>query len=661
MDNDVAPAAPPAIPPPFLLSDRFWRSWPGSCLLAAVACLVFLPAVRCDFVNWDDDSYVYENPVVLGGLTSEGVRRGLTGVFVGNWAPLTILSYQFDATVFGPRPWGFHLTNIVLHALAVALLYVALLRMTGAAGRSAAASLLFAIHPLRVESVAWVSERKDVLCVLFLMLTLLAYERYCRRPGLGRYAAVVAAMLGGLLSKSMLVTLPVLLVLVDVWPLGRLSLSGVGRPVRPGGEASPYPPVSRAWCLLEKLPLGLLSLLFVAVTLRTQTVAIRDESSLPLVSARIPNAIHSLAWYAWKTLWPTGLCPFHRHAGTALPWPVLAAGTLVVAAAAVVAVRSARRHPAVTFGLAWYAVSLVPVIGLVQVGSHGTAERYTYVPHVGLLVAVVWGLADAAAAWGVPRRALAAGTVVAAAALVVLTGRQIATWRDSETLWLHTLAVDPDNYMAHTKRGTRLRELGDDEAAERHYLAAMRSSEGATFVAAKLAGLYFDAGRFAEARELRDRAVRFDPDGKATRWIVARMRAGPPQQVSAEVRDVVRDGLREARAGRFEAALAGFQRAIDIDPRCADAHNNAGLALAELGRQDAAAAAFGRAIEVNPHNADYRMNLAQLWRTMGRWSESRRECEAALELDPTDAEARRVLAAIRQHEQIHPAHPKRPP
>jgi len=598
------------------------RPWLAASLLGLLTLAVFLPTTACGFVNWDDDYYVYANPVVLGGLTTDGVRHALTDSFVSNWAPLTILSYQLDATVFGIRAWGFHLTSAVLHALAVALLYVALVRMTGSAGRSAAASLLFAVHPLRVESVAWVSERKDVLCVLFLALSLLAYDRYCRRPGPGRYAAVVAAMLGGLLAKSMLVTLPVLLLLADVWPLGRLRLPGVGQPgvgltgagqpTRGDREASPYPSAGLVRCLLEKVPLAALSVVFAGITLVTQTEAMREEESLPLVSARIPNAIHSLAWYAWKTLWPTGLCPFHRHAGTAMAWPVLAAGTLAVAAAAVVAVRSARRHPAVTWGLAWYAVSLVPVIGLVQVGSHGTAERYTYIPHVGLLVAAVWGLADAAAARGVSRRALAAATVVAATALVMLTGRQIATWKDSDTLWNHAIAIDPLNFVAHFTYGELLRERGDFAAAIRHYREALKKQD-IPLVHNSLGLALVDAGSVEEGMEHYRRSLALDPNYMPTLNNV---------------------GLALLGAGRLDEAVERFEAVLALQPAHGDALHNLLLAQAARGDLPAAISAGRRLVVVRPDSAEARSRLGQLLLKEGRPEQAVEELRQAARIDP---------------------------
>jgi len=608
-------------------------------LLGVTAFLVFLPAVRCAFVNWDDNSYVYDNPLVLNGLSIRGIQRAFTDVVFCNWAPLTILSYQLDATLFGREPWGFHLTNVLYHAVAVAVLYIALQRMTGSPGRSAVAALFFALHPLRVESVAWIAERKDVLSVLFLFLAMLAYDGYCRRPGPWRYGLICAAMLASLLSKATAVTLPVLLLLLDVWPLGRLTIPGVDRPVRGDGAVSPYP--SRPWkaVMAEKLPLFALALVFAVVTLETQSTAIQSEGDMPFWTARLPNAIHATTWYIMKTFWPSGLHPVCEHTGVAgRPlWLVLGCTTACASLATLAAV-SIRRLPAVTIGIAWFAISLLPMLGLVaQQGFQAYADRFTYVPHVGLVVAIVWALASWADRLRTPIRARTIAVGLVSLALAAVTSQQITNWRNSETLWRHALAVDPGNGMAHTKLGNTLLVAGDIAAAKRHYIAALECSGGAANVLCRLAGVQFDLGEFDEARKLRDRAIAIDPDGEYTTWIVKKMRVGPPQPVSQEVKAAIRHGLTEARAGHMGPALTSFERAVELDPACADAHNNVGMALVQLGQAAEAAEAFERAVAINPVHADYRLNLARSLLRLNRVQDAFRHCRAAMESDPTDA------------------------
>ena len=458
---------PPTIP---ALGNRPWLVAGASTILASPAraalavfvltFLVFLPAVNCDFVNWDDNSYVYENPRVLQGLSADGLRYAFTGTLYHSWAPLTVLSYLVDVSLFGIRPAGFHLTNVVLHAVTSGVLCVALCRMTGRVGASTAVAALFSLHPLRVESVAWIAERKDVLSVLFLVLAMLAYEWYCRRPGMGRFSLVFVALLASLLSKATAVTLPGLLLLLDVWPLGRLSVPGIGVPVRGDGTVSPYP--SRSWqmVLLEKLPLVALSVGFAFFQIvASQRVLVAGES-LPLVSRRLPNALYAFDWYLVKTIWPTDLHPAHTHFGVVHPvWLVALCGVGVLATVAI-AVLSARRSPAVTVGLAWFAAALVPVIGLVPVGIQSHSDRFAYIPHIGLFIAIVWGGAAILLRWTTRPWLPAAVLVAILVACVPLDRRQIAVWKDSETLWQHVLAIEPENAFACNNLAVALHEAG---------------------------------------------------------------------------------------------------------------------------------------------------------------------------------------------------------
>jgi hypothetical protein len=259
--------------------------------LSVLTFLVFSPAVFYDFVNWDDDRYVYENPLVLGGLSPAGVFDAVSQTVFDFWAPLTILSYQFDASVFGKAPWGFHLTNVLLHAASVACLFLVLARMTGCPGRSAVATLLFAVHPLRVESVAWVAERKDVLSLLFVIVTIMAYERYCRAPSVPRYLIVMVSLLASLLAKAMAVTVPVLFLLLDWWPLARVAIPGSDKRIPDRASTAPYPARSLLEILAEKIPLFIMAGLFVLITLTTHARAMASEAESPLLTRRLPQAI----------------------------------------------------------------------------------------------------------------------------------------------------------------------------------------------------------------------------------------------------------------------------------------------------------------------------------------------------------------------------------
>jgi len=622
------------------------RQWLVAGLLGLLTLAVFLPAVSYDFVDWDDGVYTSDNPLVLGGLSLSAIRRAFTEVVLCNWAPLTTLSYQTDATLFGTQPWGFHLTNVFIHALSVAILYVAVCRMTGCPGRSAAAAFIYGMHPLRVESVAWISERKDVLSVLFLMVALLAYERYCRAPTYVRYAQVLLAVLTSLLCKATLVTFPALLILIDVWPLGRLRLPGIGVPVRCDGRPLSSAPASMSRLVLEKLPFVALSLVFVIVTLITQKAAISSEVGKPFLTCRVPNALYALTWYVSTFFWPVRLGVAYRHLGADLSWTAIMAISIAVVTAIAAAWSVRRLYPWITWGLAWLLVSLVPMLGLVQAGEQGYADRFSYIPHIGFTVAVVWTVAHAWDSSGLSWRLGLTTLVVGAAGLVAMTERQLATWRNSDTLWRHAIVVDPDHFLAHTYVGMKLLAAGDREGAKHHYQTAFRASGGALNVCARLAALQFEMGDVEEARELRDAAIRLDPNDNYTTWLVKVMRVGPPQHVSDAVKEMLRGGLAEARAGRMSEALSSFERAAAEDPRCADAHNNVGMALVALDRPRDAVDAFSRAVEINALHADYQLNCARALYAIEQYGPALRHCEAALACDPTDTAIMELHAVL---------------
>ena len=515
-----------------LLDSLAASPWLIALLVWLMTAAVFLPAVRCGFVNWDDGKYVFQNPIVLRGLTLDGIRHACSDVIFCNWAPLTVLSYQLDATLFGTAPWGFHLSSVLLHATSVALLCFCLCRMTGAVWPSVAVAVVFGLHPLRVESVVWIAERKDVLSVFFLMLALLAYEGYCRSPGGWRYAMVGLWMLASLLSKATLVTLPVLLLLLDIWPLERLRIPGVGQPEEATGQPARYGAVSWRAAVVEKIPLLVLAAAFALVTMATQGDAIQTEQSLPLVTARLPNALYATVWYVWKTCWPTGLRPFYRHAASELSPLVVAACGAAIVATAVMAVRLAGRRPFLLVGLAWFAVALLPVLGIVaQPGFQSRADRFTYVPHVGLLIALGWWAAAVAGEWRLSRRWQLLGMVAVTVALAAVTLRQIPMWTNSDTLWTTMIRQDPTCAMAQMKYANHLVATRRLAAAEPHYRAAIEQATDdwpghvcRITSLSNLACLYYDLGDHARARTARDLAVAIDPDDVAVRQMLEHVR-----------------------------------------------------------------------------------------------------------------------------------------
>lgn len=434
--------------------------------LAGMTCVVFARALFNGFIeHYDDSKYVLENPAVRSGLTWDGLLYAFTDQCVANWHPLTMLSHMLDCELYGVRPFGHHLTNVILHAVNTALLFVVLHRMTGALWRSALVAALFSVHPLHVQSVAHVAQRKDVLSTLFWLLTMWAYVRYAAQPAIRRYIWVSLFFVLGLLSKPMLVSLPIVLLLMDYWPLNRFS----GKAKSGGHRFSGLRP-----CLLEKLPLIGCSVISCAVTVVIQGAygAVSGANITPL-PFRARNAVLSYVAYIRMTLWPSGLA---AHYPFPLEFPLwkVAGAALLLATLTWLCLIYLRNRPYWAVGWLWYVLTLVPVIGLVQVGSQAIADRYTYIPLIGLFIIAAWAAADAAERRPRTRAALAA---ISASALTILAGCtwvQLGYWRDGETLWRRALAVTTDNDIAHWCLGAVLCNRGDIEEGMPHYNEAVR-------------------------------------------------------------------------------------------------------------------------------------------------------------------------------------------
>ncbi len=438
------------------------RSGAVIAVIFALVGAVFGASLRFPFVWYDDPSYILTNPLVKEGLSWEGVLRAWTFVRQDNWHPLTWLSHMLDVELFGMNAGAHRAVNVALHALISAGVFLVLSSLTGRRWASAAAAALFAVHPLRVESVVWVSERKDLLAAFFFMAGIGAYQWYVRRPGGLRYAALLACFLLGCLAKPMVVTFPAVLLLLDFWPLGRWGGAAAARGRRPDG-----PPIPMV--LAEKLPLFLVSAALVALTLRTQSHAgLRTLASFPL-EWRLENAAWSYLWYLGKLLWPTRLAVFYPHPGGGLGWAAAAAGAVLVAVA-VFAARQRRSRPWIAVGVLWFFGMLFPVIGLFQAGDQARADRYVYLPSIGVLLALAMGAAEFARR-GVRRRAVAISVTVAATLLLAgAAWRQVGVWRDSITLFERALAVTEDNYVAHGMLGYSLAQEGRmPEAVEQFY------------------------------------------------------------------------------------------------------------------------------------------------------------------------------------------------
>lgn len=448
--------------------------------LAVLVCVVFLQTVSFDFVNFDDGSYVYANSHISNGVTLDGIKWILLNSHSANWHPLTSFSHMLDCQIYGLNPFGPHLTNLLLHLAVVLALFLVLRAMTGSVWRSIAVAALFAVHPLRAESVAWVSERKDLLSGLFFMLTLGAYLRYIRRPfSVRRYVSVALLFSAGLLSKSMLVTLPFVLLLLDVWPLGRFRSE---KPTR---------------LILEKVPLLLITALFCGVTVWAQQTAIASTDALPF-SWRLENTVVSYFVYSKQLIVPFGLAALYPVRDGFFPmWQVI--GSVVfLAAISLIALRKIKTDPFLFTGWFWYLGMLIPVIGILQVGSQAHADRYTYLPQIGLLVAIVWRVGD----WANSRRRRIAVSVVTLAILCGLTiaGRiQTGMWENTNTLWTRTLAHTENNPVAHSNLGAFLLVEGDPDGAIEHFEKSIQLNAGRAEVFNNLAAAYAEKERYADA------------------------------------------------------------------------------------------------------------------------------------------------------------------
>ncbi len=615
----------------------------GFLLLAVL--VVFAQTINHDFVNFDDDGYVNENPHVRDGLTAEGMAWAFTAFCSDNWHPLTWLSHMLDCQFYGLKPAGHHLTNLLLHAATAVLLFLALRRMTAALWPSAWAATLFAIHPLRVESVAWVAERKDVLSGLFFMLTLWFYTCYAQRPAWGRYWFVVASFALGLTAKPMLVTLPFVLLLLDYWPLRRQGAGGHAEGTRQGAggrrtegdepqisdlksevsnfksEIQDRRSLQSPRLIVEKVPLFVLAAASCAVTLVAQRSAMAaTDLDLPW---RLANAAMAYVAYLGQMLCPAGLAVLYPIRDERPPgWAVVGAvALLVVVSMAVFAAR--RKCPYLLIGWLWYLGTLLPVIGLVQVGIQAMADRYTYLTQIGLYMALAWAGAEVAGRGPYRRCCCAAAAALLAACLMVSAWQQASYWQNSERLWNRTLACTSSNPLAHLDLGLALAAAGRYEEAIPHYQQALQARPDSLEAHYELGRALTLLGRFEEAIEHYRRAVEID----------------------ANYADAhINLGLALAGRGQFNEAIAQYETALQINPDNPRAHNNLGFLLTNLGQTGKAIAHYRQALELKPDYALAHNNLGNALDGQGQAEEAIAHYRQALKAKPDYAEAHNNLA-----------------
>jgi protein O-mannosyl-transferase len=616
----------------------------ASVLLSVATILAYWPVVHAEFINYDDTDYVLENPHVLGGITWKGVAWAFTSNHASNWHPLTWFSHMTDVQLFGPGPTGPHCINLLLHVLNSLLLFSLLKRMTACPGSSFFVAALFALHPAHVESVAWVSERKDVLSTFFWMLTLLAYVHFVEHSRAGRprrvlwYCLALGCFALGLMSKPMLVTLPCVMLLLDYWPLQRME-SAQGTRL----------PLLGLRLAVEKTPFFILSAVSCTLTSWAQQEAMQPLALLPLPE-RISNAAVAYVGYLGQAFWPANLALPYLHPGQ---WPTsrIVFAMVVILVVSALAMSRVRKLPHLFVGWFWYLGTLVPVIGLVQVGIQSMADRYTYIPLIGIFVLVVWTVANWAESRTSFRVASAGFAALALAACGGLTYRQAGCWRNSVALFQHSAAVTKDNFVALGNIGGALfQERRLEEAMnyyQRSYQANPRYAESVNSIGAVLAA----KGQEAEALEWFHKTLELQPRHADALFNLgnAMAKTGRPAEAVPYFHSALaqRPENHEARnnlgnvlvkLNRLDEAIEQYQRALDCQPNAALIHKNLGEALAAKGKLDEAILQYHEALS-RTNDAGTHYSLAMTLAVQAKWAEAIEHYRATIRLSPTNAEA----------------------
>lgn len=607
---------------------------------------VYWQMIHHDFVTYDDGAYVYENPMVQSGLNWKSILWAFTTGTQANWHPLTWLSHMLDSQLYGLKPGLHHFTSLLLHVINTVLLFLVFRRMTGlpAGGRfglqarlspkdvagqagafwaSAFVAAFFGLHPLHVESVAWASERKDVLSTLFWMLTMLMYIRYVEKPEWKRYALVALFFALGLMAKPMLITLPFVLLLLDFWPLKRFEIGGdTATALEPAAEVSEKIN-GRGKVILrllkEKAPLFALSLISSVVTFVVQQ---RGGAVLPLeripIAIRLGNAIVSYAAYIREMVWPSHLAFFYPHPGYALSvLSVILAAVLLLLLTAVF-LRFGRSHHYLITGWFWYLGTLVPVVGIVQVGIQAMADRYTYVPLIGLSVIIAWGIQELLGNWRYKKLAVAGSSGALFLTLMTLTWFQVGTWRDSESLFSHAVAATERNYLALADLGITEARKGKINEAIAHYTEALRIGQNLWDIHNQLGMALASAGRYSEATSHYSEAIRIRPDYPEAHYNL---------------------GIMLERQGKTEEAISHFREVLKFRPDDAEAHNNLGASLGKQGKIDEAIEHFSEAVRIRPDYPSAQYNLGTALMRQGKYEEAITHLSAVVRLKPDHANA----------------------
>ena len=595
-------------------------------LLVVATVAVYFPVHTQPFANFDDADYVFDNFHVRSGLTWDTVKWAFTSSYAANWHPLTWLSHALDCQIFGLNPAGPHDVNLLFHIVNALLLFWVLQRATGYVGRSWMVAALFALHPINVESVAWIAERKNLLSMFFFLLTLAAYRWYAREPRDRRYVVVAGLFALGLMAKSQIITLPFVLLLWDYWPLQRFSFASDVAPA-PAAPVLAVPPKPLSYLIWEKVPLLGLCAASAVMTMRAQKAG--GATSFYARSLRLENAIVSYARYVGKAFWPSRLAPFYPYPEHSLKvWEVGAAFVFLLAVTAWVL--AMRRHRYLPVGWFWFLGTLVPMIGLVQVGTQAMADRYAYLPFVGLFLMICWGAADWASQRRLPAALLPAVSAVILAALMMMTYRQVGYWDDHIILWTHTLQVTDGNWLAENNLGTALLKAGSMEAAVPHFRAAAAINPTNPDVNLNLGTYEQSRGNLPGAIERYQAAVKFARNSK--------LEARAYNNLGYAYRDL----------GDYPDALKSFEQAVKANPEFGGAWISLGITAQKSGDLPKAITAYSQGMRVQPSDFGYLL-LAGALQANGQTGPAEEATRKAEAMSQNISQARRTVERLMTH------------
>ncbi|MBN1788373.1 MAG: tetratricopeptide repeat protein [Sedimentisphaerales bacterium] len=576
--------------------------------LTVITAAVYYQVYTFEFIDYDDSGYVLENENIHNGITPETVKWALTAQYFSYWHPLTWLSHALDWQLYGSNPAGHHITSLIFHLANTLLFFLVLKQMTAALWPSAFVAVLFALHPLHVESVAWIAERKDVLSTFFWLLTIWAYVRFVRWPKISRYLIVVVFFAFAVMSKPMVVTLPFVLLLLDYWPLNRLDLSRDPKRRKAG------PKRSITYLVVEKLPLFVMVIGLCTVTFIVQRKlgAMRLSGEYTLF-VRIANALISYLQYIAKMFWPVRLAVFYPYPGQDVSLPLAGISAVILLALTGIVLRFAEKYKYLVTGWFWYLGTLVPVIGLVQVGVQARADRYTYVTLTGLFIIIAWSLPQLLAKWKYKKQVLTAAAVSVLLVMSIYTHFHLRYWRNTTSLFQHALDVTQDNYIAHLCMATYTRKHHDYDGTIYHCRQVQKIKPDDINVHSRLADTYFDAGRFEEAVE-------------EYRIYLQKQPNDPNAMIAL--------GITLGQLNKPDQAVECFMQAITIKPDLEAAHTNLGFVLARKGHLEQAAERLAEAIRINPDSVKAHYHFSHVLIRQGKINTAVIHLEKALQLDP---------------------------